>query len=210
MGAAPRGKEGVMSLADWQFQSTVTVALDESAYYSPPSSLKLLVPVTPAISKGFCLLPSCSSLHSGRLEFRSLKTTTNTAFPLVAFRVGTEQEADFLCPHYYLIYNDDDLSLAWSDIEGTIWLGEWEIDLPDDNWHHLRLSWWESGGHLIVQLEEESGGAWANVLPPFDTGQNRGAADPLARVAVGVRALYEVDQYVNFDDVKIYALASPA
>lgn len=197
-----------MSLANWLFQSNITVGLDTVIFVSPPSALKLTAEAAGVTKFGFNNLPETACVKNGRLDFYVRTDASVNTTPIIAFRVGSQVEWDYNCPFYELGLFADNPFLRWWNGEEYIFLHEWEYETERETWLHFRLSWWENANHLIIRLEQETGGVWSMAITDYDTLTDYGAADPLNRCGVGLLAYGYTGLSCWFDDVKIERLVS--
>ena len=142
-------------------------------YISPPTSVARLTTGAPAITTATCRAGSCQNLPQGQLEAYLYRPPEKPM--LFMFRnqhpLGTSDWT-----YSYLVTFGPTQTYAWRRLigGGTVIYPYFDYILPNDQWSHVRLSWWSAITYycniaLTAQLHVEEGGVWVDKGIAMDT-----------------------------------------
>lgn len=187
------------STEDWDFQTT-NWDLDTAIYHSAPSSLRGL---DPNPFRVVCKITDALNIPMGRIESWFYKS--GSSYQRRLGFVSRIQYPDWTKGYDFWQTVTDGIGneLYYVYRDGVLFKSGAIAEPPVDTWFKRRLTFWESGGWLILRYEKWNGSSWvkeiADVLDPSPLY----GSSSVNRCGLYLASHASVDQ-VRADDTIIY------
>jgi hypothetical protein len=199
------------AVTDWDF-ATSNWSLNTSIYVSSPSSL--------LITSFLCIAILCK--YAGTYPLDQGRIVTQIRLPAVGDIASTGSyvfrynraagSPPVVGDDHYVLLEQHNGYTTFDPTRATLryYAGgagyDWAIVSylangapPQGAWDQRRITWWVSGGLLIVRLERYYGGAWIQAINDITDANNRFTGNPDRREGPGPQC-----QNVYFDDTEIW------
>lgn len=210
----PAGSRQHHSTDDWDYYSALWT-LDVVNFVSAPSSLKLTTPTNYATLKDAV----SGVITEGRIVdfFRFYRGRHTTVLFTYQFRCQTPDGATLPNSRYYVSLlgstSITDQPIDTMKVSRVVAGGHTVIatrtlnpTLEQEVWHKLRVTWWESGGVLMVRLEKLVGAEWTALCEDVPDITNMWSESGINRVGVGMPSV-KSDFLGWHDDTEIWTKA---
>lgn len=194
------------SFGDWDLAPAYW-QISNAQFVSSPSSINWVNPGTFTRGNQLCKIASALTLPEGRISsYLRAPSISEDVFHFVFRNTASPGNSNILnC------YNVKVLGPQWwlleyqNGVEIRSWIGTKEAVL-NNTWYHYSVTWWLSWGIMMVKLEKEAAGVWAQQGNLVSVPSPLFGNEPYQRAGLGVTHTGASLYNVYFDDTEIWGV----